>query len=137
MKYLESYKNPLDPNRVKDYFYDKINWKLIKFVDSCTVEHEDNGIIFNIKVSLVDDANSFGIYDFRTKEWAKYSRWRRMGEFIKAYKKIGKLNYDIFIISNTNSKDDKKALEKIKNQISNKFNCEVKFGNTWRLEIFI
>lgn len=137
MKYIESYKNLLDPNMIKDYFYDKINWKLIRFIDSCTVEHEDDGMVFNINVSLVDNKNNFGIYDFRTKDWAKCSRWRRMSDFIKAYKKIGKLNYDIFIASNTNPTDDKKALEKIKNQISNKFNCDVKMDNTWKLEIII
>ena len=49
MKYLKLYKMFESlKDRLKNFFEDKIDWKLIKFMEECMTEYEDIGYIFYI-----------------------------------------------------------------------------------------
>ena len=140
MKYLKLYKmfESLS-DRLKNFFEDKIDWKLIKFMEECMTEYEDIGYIFYIIAysDIPNDDSIPRIWSSKTGYPDQTHHLLDPGDLFYYYRKNNALFYGFSISTPTvvidqqlpDNPDYYGNLEEIANKVINrvktKFNVEL------------
>ena len=129
----------------KEFFNDKINWKVVRFIQDSITQYQDEGIRFDCVILLANDYEGDGhnyelLYDITVDKYYQYAS-EVSDNFIKYYntyfndKPYLKIQYQVWITTigtdSTISRDKiKEYLEKVKNRIRTQFKIEVRdFSN--------
>lgn len=118
MKHLKVFEQ-FDVVNCKSYFMDKINWKLVNFIQDNTTEYYDSGNTVCIYV-MFHNNSVLSICDGSVDTDRNGTHW---GEGISLnHDQQGVLNYIVDIYSNETSERRKDLLDELNSKIMKKFN---------------